>query len=148
MKADQNGNVVPQDVESSPGFTMVRNPFRRGAVSFFDGVVLARSPSMKRYLSPSDVAIGPVNWKNRILSLPRTAPPLIANMKVEDVVAENTSESGFELSYAGRNAYKQLETAIKPGPCCTTLYFTVSKDARGCGTVRGGYHGGCQFCDL
>lgn len=61
---------------------------------------------MKRELSPSDVIIGQVNKKNRVLSLPSTVQPLMAYVKVEDVVAENVRGSGAEMSSVGGNMYE------------------------------------------
>lgn len=37
----------------------------------------------------------------------------MVNVKVEDAVAENTSESGVDLSSAARNSYKQLQISMK-----------------------------------
>lgn len=58
---------------------------------FFESAMSARSTSMKRDFSMSDGYIGPVDKKSRVLSLPPTAPPLIADVKVEYVVSENVS---------------------------------------------------------
>lgn len=61
---------------------------------------------MERKLSPSDMGIVPVNKKNRVVSLPLTAPPLMAGLKVEDIVSERLSGSGAEL------CWKQLVRAV------------------------------------
>lgn len=47
------------------------------------------------------------------MSQPPTVPPLIVNVKVEDVVAENAGGSSLELSSAVRNEYEQLNIALK-----------------------------------
>lgn len=70
--------------------------------------MLVRSKYMKRELLPSDVVIGSVNKRNRDVSLVSTASPLMTDVKVKDVVAENAIASGVELRSAGRNAYEQL----------------------------------------
>lgn len=49
--------------------------------------------SMKRKLSPSDVGLEAVNEKFPVVSLSPKAPPLMTDVKVEDVVAENASRS-------------------------------------------------------
>lgn len=47
------------------------------------------------------------------MSLPPTEPPLMTNVKMEDVVAEMSSKSAFELSSSGRNVNEQLQIAMK-----------------------------------
>lgn len=47
------------------------------------------------------------------MSLPPTVGPLMADMKVEEVVAEKASKSNVDLSSAGRNTYEQLKTSMK-----------------------------------
>lgn len=66
---------------------------------------------MKGKSSPPDVSIAPVNRESRFVLLPLTAPPLMADVKVKDVVIEMASACGVELSPAVTNAYKHLYTA-------------------------------------
>lgn len=75
-----------------------------GAVMVSHEVGSARSMSTKRELWPFDVGIGPVNRKNRVVSLPLTETALMADVKVDDVVAENAKANLFELRSAERNA--------------------------------------------
>lgn len=58
---------------------------------------------MKRKFSPSDVDIGPGIEKSLVVLKPRNASPLMVDVKVENVVAENTSASVVELSFTVRN---------------------------------------------
>lgn len=48
---------------------------------------------MKRELSAPDVGVGLVNKKIRFVSLPPTAPQLVAHVKLEDVAGENACQS-------------------------------------------------------
>lgn len=57
-------------------------------------------------LSPSHVSSRLLNKKRRVVLQPRTAQPVTANVKVEDVVAEIASGSKAELRIAVRNASK------------------------------------------
>lgn len=50
---------------------------------------------------------------NRVVSMLLAALPLMADVKVEGVVAENKSGSGVELSSARRNAYELPQIPIK-----------------------------------
>lgn len=68
---------------------------------------------MKRELSPSYIGIGPVNKKSMAVSLPRTGVPLIADVKLEDFVAENVRGSDSEPRSAARNAYEQFQISMK-----------------------------------
>lgn len=72
-----------------------------------------RSGFVKRGLSLPDVGIGLLNKKNQVVSLPSTALPLMANVNVDDVVAENASGSAVELSSHDWNAYEELRIAMK-----------------------------------
>lgn len=76
----------------------------------FDSAVLAGSTSIKWELSPPDVGTGRINKKNQVVSLPLPVLLLMVDEREENVVAENTGESAVELSFAGRNAYEQLQT--------------------------------------
>lgn len=42
------------------------------------------------------MGIGPVNYKNRAVSLRAIAPPLMGDAKLEEAVAEKASGSGLE----------------------------------------------------
>lgn len=57
--------------------------------------------------------MGPVNKKNRVVSMPSIAPLLLADVKVEAFLTEKASESRVELRCPGRNAYEQLQFAIR-----------------------------------
>lgn len=46
--------------------------------------------------------------KRQVVSLPPPGPPVIADVRVEDVVAENRSANGAALSSGSTNAYDQL----------------------------------------
>lgn len=50
------------------------------------------------------MGIGSIKENNRVVSKLQTAPPMLADVKLEDVVAEGTSEIGVGLSFAGNNA--------------------------------------------
>lgn len=54
-------------------------------------------------MSPS--GIGPVEKMNQFVSLLHTAPLLMKDVKVEDVVADNVSGRSVEPSSVGGNAY-------------------------------------------
>lgn len=92
---------------------MVCDAVAHGATMLFEGARLVRSTYMKRELSLSGMGIGLGNLKNQVVSLVSTAPPLMPDVKMEDVVADNTSGSGAELSFAGRNVYKEIHTVMK-----------------------------------
>lgn len=47
IEVDKNRNDVTRELESSPGFTAVRDMFRHGTVRFVDGPVSARSRSRR-----------------------------------------------------------------------------------------------------
>lgn len=113
MDVDENENVVTSEVQSSPAFTTVRDSFGHGAVRLLEGAGLVRIKSIKRGQSLSDVGIGLGHNRNEIGPPPWTALPLMAHVTVKDVVAENASGGVVELSSAERNAYKQLQTAMK-----------------------------------
>lgn len=113
IEDDENLNVVIREVESPPGFTKIGDSFRDGAVRFLEGTRSVRSRSIRKALSPGDVCIGPVHKRDRVLSLPLTAQPLIADVKDEDVLAENASWSAVELSSTRRIAYKMLQTVMR-----------------------------------
>lgn len=72
----------------------------------------ACSTSIKWDLSSFEVCIGPVNMKNRAVSLPTTVPPLMGHVKVKYVVVENESGIGVHLCSDGRNAYEQLQSPM------------------------------------
>lgn len=61
---------------------------------FFEEVGSGRSTSMKRDLAQYDVGIAPVSKKWVVLLL-LTAPSLMADVMVDNVVAENVSEHGM-----------------------------------------------------
>lgn len=72
-----------------------------------DGLFRAESvcsTSTKREFSSSGVRIALPNNNNQVVSPPATAPPLITDVAVEDVVDESASGSGAELSTARRHA--------------------------------------------
>lgn len=46
------------------------------------------------------MGIGPANEKNRVVSLPPTAPPLMVDVNVKKSVDENANASGVELRHA------------------------------------------------
>lgn len=54
--------------------------------------------------SLSDVDIEPVNKKSRSRSLTPTAPPLMVDAKVEDIVTENDGGSCAKLNNTGRKS--------------------------------------------
>lgn len=54
-----------------------------------------------------------VNKKSFVGSPPRTWPPVLLNVKVDDVVVDNVSRRGVELSFTARHAREQLKFAMK-----------------------------------
>lgn len=68
---------------------------------------------MKMELSQSYVGFGQVSIKNWVVSLPLTAAALMEDVNVGHVEAENTNGGGADLSSAEKNAYEQLEIAMK-----------------------------------
>lgn len=80
------------------------------------------------------------------MSLPPTAPPLIADVKVEGFVAENTNESHDELSLSGRNEYETLQISMRSA--CRVYEALSQMAAGGCGAVRQRYWQGCACFDL
>lgn len=59
------------------------------------------------------MGIGMVIEKTRNVSMQRTVLPLMADMNVEDNVAENTSGSGAELISAGKNTCEQGQISLE-----------------------------------
>lgn len=100
-------------MKSSPGFTAVLELFRHKAVRFFKRAGLVRRTSMKRESSPSDGGCTSVDMKCRFVLLVPTALPLMGDVKVEDIEAENAGGSGAELIVAGRNVFEELLIAMK-----------------------------------
>lgn len=96
-------------MESSSGFTPVRESTRLGEVSLIDRASSTPSTSIRQKQSPSNVCIEQVSKKSPVVSRLRTASPLMEDVKAEILVAENTSESDVVLSCAGRNEYEQLQ---------------------------------------
>lgn len=80
---------------------------------FFDGTGSAHITSLRMLLSLSDVGIGTLDKKIRVVSPPLTVPPLMADVDMKDVVTANGSETGTEMSSAGRKSHEQLEAAMK-----------------------------------
>lgn len=74
-------------------------------MGFFEGAALGHMKLMKRKLSTSDMGIGWVNMKSGVVSLHLTALPLMEVVKVEYVVAEDTSGNVVKLSSAAMNLY-------------------------------------------
>lgn len=48
-----------------------------------------------------------------VVFLHLTTPSMTVDVRVENIVAENASGSGVELNFAARNAYEQLQIAMK-----------------------------------
>lgn len=83
---------------------MVRISFFHEEVRVFEVVWSACSAHMERYSSRSDACIGPVNNNRRAVSLAQTAPALMGDVKVEEVLAGKATEKGVDPSSNGRNA--------------------------------------------
>lgn len=97
MAFDENKNAVTRKERSSPRFTAVCDSFHHEEVRFFDGAWSVRSTSMKRARSGPDVRIGQGN-KIWVVFFPPTASPLMAGVKGKDVLFENRSGGGVEMS--------------------------------------------------
>lgn len=94
------------------------------------------SPFVKMVMLPSASDVRLVNKKGRAVALPPTALPLMADGKVEDVVAERTWKwCCVELCWDGR-----VRTAANVHEACVhgELGF-VPKAAGGCKAVQQGY---------
>lgn len=61
----------------------------------------------------SEEGIRPANKKQRLKSLALTGPAVIVDVKQDFVVVEEVDESGFELSFAEKEADKALKRAMK-----------------------------------
>lgn len=61
----------------------------------------------------------------------RTALPVMADLMVEDVVAKNASGIGCELSSAAKNAYEQLQIAMKTVCMVVKVLFQRLLEAAG-----------------
>lgn len=96
------------------------------AVRFYGRAWLARTASIKRELSPSDAGAGPVNLKMRAWLWLLSAPPLMEDVKVENVEENHTSGGGVELNSAGRNA---TESFILPKDLCEWCTTCPIKDS-------------------
>lgn len=79
----------------------------------FEKAESAHSTSVKSELSPSGVAIEQVNKQNQVVSLPSTALPLMADVKLEGLLGKTANGSVIELRSAGGNAYEQLQIYMK-----------------------------------
>lgn len=112
LEVDKNRNFFNQEMRSSAGITTGRDQFCHGTVRFFE-----RGASSYhihgRDLLQSDVGIGLVDEKSWVVSLPSIAMPLMVDEELEDVVAENGSGSGAELSSTGRKALEQMQIVTK-----------------------------------
>lgn len=92
---------------------------------------------MKRELLPSDVGTAPLNKKNGIVSLPPTPPPLIADVKVQDVFAKTANGNGVDLSSIRRNWYEQLHNFVNS--LCMEYAVPFQWATEDCGAVRQAY---------
>lgn len=77
--------------------------FCHGAARFFEGLGLACSTSKKREPSPTDVGIGVVNKKNRVVPLVQTVRQLMRDLKGEDVADDIGSRSCVGPSSPSKN---------------------------------------------
>lgn len=93
MEIEENIIVVTREVESSPGFTTALDAFQHDAVRFFEGAGSVRCAPMTSEFSPFHASIGLVNGRCPVVSRPPTAQPLITDVKLSEVAAENASES-------------------------------------------------------
>lgn len=103
---DENGIAPSRDVKPSRGCTTDCDSVCPGAVTFFEGQWSVHSTSVKREMSLLDFGIGPVIKKNLVVPMPPTAPALMANEKLKDIVAEKASVSGSQQRSCGRNGYE------------------------------------------
>lgn len=87
---------------------------------------------MKTGLSASDVGIGTMSQKRRVVSLLPTEPPLMTDVNVECVVAENASTNDVDLRATGNNAYEQTLNANEIH--VHGVLHSVLKGAGGCET--------------
>lgn len=100
-------------MEPSRGFTTVSKSILHGAVGFFEEAASSHSMSMKMDFSPFDVGTGSVDDKRQAASLPLTGWPVIADVNMEDTVAENENGIGVDLSSTARPAYGQLPNVMR-----------------------------------
>lgn len=105
---NENENSVTQTMESFWYFTVVCYSSYLEAVRFSWRKASGHRSSMKMALSWADLNIGLLQKKSRFVSLPSTAPNLMADVIVEDSVGETESGSGVEPCFAVRNSYKRL----------------------------------------
>lgn len=133
VEVGQNRNFVTQEMESLGKFTMARELFYHRAATFVERERLEQSWSRKRERPPSDFGTGPKNKKSPVMSLPSTALPLLPNVRVGDIVAQNAKVSSVELICTAGNACKQLWISMISVAWC--IKFS-SMPAVGGGPVR------------
>lgn len=108
VDVDESENVVTRFLVLSGVFRTILHCFCHEAVEFLEGIVWVHLISLKNELSKSDVRIGSVNKHFLVVSLHPAAPPLMVDVKLEDIVAKNANGNDIVLSSTARVGNKQL----------------------------------------